>query len=94
MRPRLPRDFGASIFVINYSSIDMEGDENPALDGLTVKRWCELGNSGAEVLPAIHDRLVAAPPESLAELEITRDPDGGFRIPVRTLIILGRKLTD
>jgi ubiquinone/menaquinone biosynthesis C-methylase UbiE len=117
--------------------IDMEGDENPALDtlnheievlhdpthvrsytakhwrelfaangleveacenrcweipgGLTVKRWCELGESGAEALQAIQDRLASAPSEWLSELEITRDADGGFRIPVRTLLIFGRK---
>lgn len=120
--------------------IDMEGDENPALDalnheievlhdpthvrsytakhwrelftanglavevcenrcweipgGLTVKRWCELGDSGTEALQAIHNRLAAAPPEWRSELEITRDADGGFRIPVRTLLILGRKPPD
>ncbi|MBS4095942.1 MAG: class I SAM-dependent methyltransferase [Sulfuricella sp.] len=120
--------------------IDMEGDENPALDalnheievlhdpthvrsytakywrelfaanhlkveacenrcrevpnGLTVKRWCELGGSGAEALQAIHERLAAVPPEWLADLEIARDADGRFRIPVRTLLILGRKLPE
>jgi ubiquinone/menaquinone biosynthesis C-methylase UbiE len=59
--------------------------------GLTVKRWCELGNSGPRAGQAIEERLAAAPPAWLAELEITRDADGGFRIPVRTLLILGRK---
>jgi len=59
--------------------------------GLTVKRWCELGNSGSEALQAIQERLKAAPADWLAQLEITRDADGGFRIPVRTLLILGRK---
>ena len=59
--------------------------------GLTVRRWCELGSSGTEALKAIHDRLAAAPEEWLSALEITRDADGEFRIPVRTLFILGRK---
>jgi SAM-dependent methyltransferase len=117
--------------------IDMEGDENPALDslnheievlhdpthvrsytakhwrelfasnelevqacenrcweipgGMTVKRWCELGNSGEEAFLAIQGRLASAPIYELAALEITRDADGGFRIPIRTLLILGRK---
>lgn len=120
--------------------IDMEGDENPALDtlnheievlhdpthvrsytakhwqtlfaanglkvevcenrcweipgGLTVKRWCELGKSGAEALQAIQNRLESVSPAWLRELEITRDADGGFRTPVRTLLILGRKPSD
>lgn len=59
--------------------------------GLTVRRWCELGESGAAALQAIHDRLTATPAAWLAKLEITRDPDGDFRIPVRTVLILGRK---
>jgi len=63
-------------------------------DGLSVKRWCELGGSGNEALQAIQDRLAVAPSELLLELEVTRDTDGGFRIPVRTLLILGRKLSD
>ena len=62
--------------------------------GLTVKRWCELGNSGDKALQAIQDRLASAPTEWLAELEISLDPDGGYRIPVRTLLILGRKSSD
>jgi SAM-dependent methyltransferase len=117
--------------------IDLEGDENPALDalnhelevlhdpthvrsytakrwrelfaagglaleacenrqweipgGLTIRRWCELGHSGAAACQAILDRLAAAPADALAALEITRDADGEFRIPVRTLLVLGRK---
>jgi ubiquinone/menaquinone biosynthesis C-methylase UbiE len=59
--------------------------------GLTIRRWCELGNSGQAALRAIQDRLTATPADWLAQLEITRDADGGFRIPVRTLLILGRK---
>jgi SAM-dependent methyltransferase len=62
--------------------------------GLTVKRWCELGASGTEALQAIHDRLASVPQEWLSELEISQDADGGFRIPVRTLLILGRKPDD
>ncbi len=60
--------------------------------GLTVRRWCELGDSGDEAFHAIQDRLASAPSEELSELEITRDADGGFRLPIRTLLILGRKL--
>jgi SAM-dependent methyltransferase len=59
--------------------------------GLTVRRWCELGDSGPDAMQAIRNRLAAASPESLAKLEITRDADGEFRIPVRTLLVIGRK---
>lgn len=61
--------------------------------GLTLKRWCELGGSGAEALQAIRDRLASVPPEWLTELDMTLDADGEYRIPVRTLLILGRKLS-
>ena len=59
--------------------------------GLAVGRWCELGNSGSEALEKIRSRLAATPPDWLAALEISQDSDGEFRIPVRTLLILGRK---
>jgi ubiquinone/menaquinone biosynthesis C-methylase UbiE len=79
------------------NGLEVEACENRCWeipDGLTVKRWCELGDSGTEALQAIQDRLAAVLPEWLSELEITRDADGGFRIPVRTLLILGRKPSD
>ena len=79
------------------NGLEVEACENRCWEvpgGLTVKLWCELGDSGAEALRAIHGRLAAVPPEWLSELEITRDTDGEFRIPVRTLLILGRKLFD
>jgi SAM-dependent methyltransferase len=60
--------------------------------GLTVKRWCELGKSGDNAFHAIQSLLASASPSELAELEITQDADGGFRLPIRTLLILGRKL--
>lgn len=76
------------------SGLEVQACENRFWEmpgGLTVKRWCELGGSGAAALQAIQDRLAAVPPEWLSKLEITKDADGGFRIPVRTLLILGRK---
>jgi ubiquinone/menaquinone biosynthesis C-methylase UbiE len=75
------------------SGLEVQACENRFWEmpgGLTVKRWCELGGSGAAA-QAIQDRLAAAAPEWLSALEITQDADGGFRIPVRTLLILGRK---
>lgn len=59
--------------------------------GLTVRRWCELGNSGDVALQEIYARLDAAPPEFLRELEISREADGDYRIPVRSLLIVGRQ---
>ncbi|MFO0876263.1 MAG: class I SAM-dependent methyltransferase [Gemmataceae bacterium] len=58
--------------------------------GLTVLRWCELGRSGDEALRAIRERLAAAPAAWLAELDITQDADGEFRLPIRTLLVVGR----
>ncbi|MCK9396682.1 MAG: methyltransferase domain-containing protein [Methylobacter sp.] len=79
------------------NGLEVEACENRYWEipgGLTVARWCELGDSGTEAFQTIHDQLAAVPPEWLSELEITRDADGGFRIPVRTLLILGRKPSD
>jgi SAM-dependent methyltransferase len=76
------------------NGLDIETCENRCREisaGMTVRRWCELGNSGMEALQAIHNRLADAPPEWLLELEIEREANGEFRIPVRTLLILGRK---
>lgn len=63
--------------------------EAPA--GVTIQRWCELGNSGAAAQQAIETLLENAPPEHLAALDIARDADGQFRIPVRALLMVGRK---
>ena len=76
------------------NDLDLEICENrwwefPA--GLTVGRWCELGNSGDAALQEIRARLSTAPPEWLRALEITQDADGEFRLPVRTLLLVGRK---
>ncbi len=60
-------------------------------DGMTVGRWCELGQSGDAALRDIRQELVDAPPQWLASLDITRDADGEFRLPIRTLLIVGRK---
>ena len=76
------------------NGLEIEACENRCWEfpaGLTVGRWCELGNSGSEALATIRTRLAAASPEWLAELEMTRDADGEFRLPVRTLLILGQK---
>jgi SAM-dependent methyltransferase len=60
-------------------------------NGLTFGRWCDLSDSGPNAMQTICDRLAAAPPLSLGKLDITRDADGEFRIPVRSLLIIGRK---
>jgi hypothetical protein len=62
--------------------------------GLTVERRCQLDGSGTEAVQTIHDRLADVPAKWLAKLEITQDADGGFCIPLRTLLILARKLSD
>lgn len=80
--------------VFAASGLNVEACENRCWEipaGLTVKRWCELGNSGEEALRAIDERLAACTTDQLAALDISRDADGGFRLPIRTLLILGRK---
>jgi ubiquinone/menaquinone biosynthesis C-methylase UbiE len=58
--------------------------------GLAVQRWCEVGSTEKEAQTQIRARLAATSKKQLAELGI-RFENGEFYIPVRTLIILGRK---
>ncbi len=58
--------------------------------GLTIQRWCEIGNSGEEAQTKIRAVLAEASHNQLADLDITYT-DGDFRIPVRTVLMLGRK---
>jgi len=60
-------------------------------EGLTITRWCEISQSGAAALEAIRERMATAPPWVLAALDIACDENGEFRIPVRTLLLSGRK---
>jgi len=69
----------------------LESDQTEMPAGLTVRRWCEIGSTPPEAQAEIRARLAAAPKEHLAGLGI-RFENGDFIIPVRTLIILGRKL--
>ena len=72
----------------------MEACENRLREvpaGLTIKRWCELGGSGAKALKQIRALLAATPDEVLEVLEIVREGKNDYRLPVRTLLIVGRK---
>jgi len=58
--------------------------------GLSIRRWCDIGNTEAAAREKIHATLKQAPKEQLSKLGIRFD-NGEFYIPVRTLIILGQK---
>ena len=73
---------------LTLAALEPKQTEMPA--GLTIRRWCEIGDTAQEAQAKIRALLAAAPKEHLAGLGI-RFEDGEFRIPVRTLIILGRK---
>ena len=68
----------------------LEARQTELHGGLSVSRWCEIGNTSAEAQSRIRARLALARKEELAELGIRLD-QGEFYIPVRTLIILGCK---
>jgi len=68
----------------------LEAKQTELPGGLTIRRWCEIGNTPHAAQVKIRALLAATPGEHLAELGI-RLEDGEFHIPVRTLIILGRK---
>ena len=68
----------------------LESKQTELPGGLTIQRWCEIGNTPPEAQSEIRALLAAALREHLTGLGILLE-DGEFRIPVRTLIILGRK---
>jgi hypothetical protein len=69
----------------------LERGQTELAGGLAVRRWCEIGNTKKEAQTQIRARLTATPKEQLTALGI-RFENGEFYIPVRTLIILGRKI--
>jgi ubiquinone/menaquinone biosynthesis C-methylase UbiE len=73
---------------LTIEALESKQTEMPA--GLTIGRWCEIGKTPPESQAKIGALLASAPKEHLTGLGIRFDK-GEFRIPVRTLIILGRK---
>lgn len=79
------------LFETNGLAVEaLESKQTELPGGLTIQRWCEIGETPAASRSAIRALLAAAPKEHLTGLGIRFD-DGEFRIPVRTLLILGRK---
>jgi ubiquinone/menaquinone biosynthesis C-methylase UbiE len=78
-------------FTTNGLAVEtLEPGQTELPTGLAVRRWCEIGNTDDAAQAKIQARLAAASGEQLAGLGI-RFENGEFHIPVRTLIILGRK---
>jgi len=73
---------------LTIETLESGQTEIPA--GLTVRRWCEIGSTPQQAQNKIRTLLAAAPKERLTELGIRFEIED-FVIPVRTLIILGRK---
>jgi ubiquinone/menaquinone biosynthesis C-methylase UbiE len=73
---------------LTIEALESGQTEMPA--GLTVRRWCEVGSTPRKAQAKIRAVLSAAPKEYLSRLGIRFENDD-FVIPVRTLIILGRK---
>jgi ubiquinone/menaquinone biosynthesis C-methylase UbiE len=75
------------------SGLDVEALEpghTELAGGLAVSRWCEIGNTPQEARKKIQARLARLSREQLAGLGI-RPGEVEVYIPVRTLVILGRK---
>jgi len=79
------------LFELNGLTIEaLETRQTELPGGLTIRRWCEIGSTAPEAQKKIRALLAAAPREHLVGLGI-QFANGEFSIPVRTLIILGRK---
>jgi SAM-dependent methyltransferase len=70
--------------------VALESGHTELPGGLSIRRWCEIGNTEATAREKISAILKQASREQLSELGV-RLENGEFCIPVRTLIILGRK---
>ena len=75
---------------LHIEACEPRQSEHPG--GLTIRRWCELGGSGAKALKQIRALLNTTPEEVLEELDIVKEGKSEYRIPVRTLLIVGRKV--
>lgn len=65
--------------------------QSEKVGGVSLRRWCEIANSGEEAEQALRQLLSEAPTEIREALGITR-ADGEFMMPVRTVLIVGRKV--
>jgi ubiquinone/menaquinone biosynthesis C-methylase UbiE len=70
--------------------IALESGQTELPGGLSIRRWCEIGNTLPAAREKIRATLKQASAERLSQLGI-RIENGEFYLPVRTLIILGRK---
>jgi len=68
----------------------LEAGQTELPGGLAVRRWCEIGSTTHDAELKIRQQLGSAGSEQLSALAI-RFENGEYYIPVRTLIILGRK---
>ena len=68
----------------------MENQLSERPEGVTVKRWCEIASSGEAAEIEIRRLLGEATEETLAALGIVRSGNE-FLMPVRTVLLLGRK---
>jgi SAM-dependent methyltransferase len=78
-------------FVMNGLAVEaLEAGQTELPGGLSIRRWCEIGSTPAGAQAKIRARLAAASAEQLAGLGI-RFEDGEYYIPVRSLVVVGRK---
>lgn len=73
---------------LTVEKVERQLTERPG--GVPVHRWCEIASSGVEAEKEIQRLLSEADPQLLASLGITRGGEG-FMMPVRTVLIIGRK---
>jgi ubiquinone/menaquinone biosynthesis C-methylase UbiE len=74
---------------LTIDALESSQAEMPA--GLSIRRWCEIGSAPTPAEAQIRRLLASTPKKHLNALGI-RFHDGDFHIPVRTLIIVGRKV--
>ena len=68
----------------------LKGGLSERPQGTTVRRWCEIGSSGTEAEAEIRASLQEAPISFLETLNIRRK-GSDFRLPIRTVLVVGTR---
>ncbi len=68
----------------------LEANLSERPQGVTVTRWCEIASSGADAEARIRELIERSPEKCLESLGIRREGNE-YLMPIRTLLIVGRK---
>jgi ubiquinone/menaquinone biosynthesis C-methylase UbiE len=92
-RSYAPSVWRAAIDALQLDVVAFETGRRESSEGIPVRRWCEISASGEEAEREIRARLSNARAGVRERMEIVRRDDGEFLMPIRTLLIVARRVT-